>query len=118
MLNSTALTRRSLSARIRLSPLISPPSSPLRRSLLRSFSATSFRNEDGIASQFQHLQTQPTKSADGTSASELARRLSQNALPKLERPVIKKVCMVGSGATQIGQSGEFDFSGESRGRLQ
>lgn len=80
----------------------------------RSFTATAFRNEDNlIKNQFKHIQTQPTAGKDGTSASDLARRLSQAVLPKLERPNVKKVCIVGSGGLSIGQAGEFDYSGES-----
>jgi len=61
-----------------------------------------------ISSQFKHIQTK-----DGTSAaSDLARRLSQAVLPKLERPDVKKVCIVGSGGLSIGQAGEFDYSGQ------
>jgi hypothetical protein len=77
----------------------------------RSFSTT-LNRRDEVASQFQHLQTQPTKSADGTSAAELARRLSQSVLPKMSRPDVKKVVIVGSGGLSIGQAGEFDYSGE------
>ncbi|GAA5922065.1 carbamoyl-phosphate synthase (glutamine-hydrolyzing) CPA2 [Sporobolomyces koalae] len=89
---------------------------------LRSFSTTPSRlfthdltrnaevKEDDlvdISSQFKHIQTK-----DGTSAaSDLARRLSQAVLPKLERPDVKKVCIVGSGGLSIGQAGEFDYSG-------
>jgi len=79
--------------------------------IARSFSTTTNRH-DGVASQFQHLQTQPTKSADGTSSAELARRLSQSVLPKLTRPNVKKVVIVGSGGLSIGQAGEFDYSGK------
>lgn len=67
------------------------------------------QNEDlvDISSQFKHIQTK-----DGTSkASDLARRLSQAVLPKLERPDVKKVMIVGSGGLSIGQAGEFDYSG-------
>jgi hypothetical protein len=69
------------------------------------------QNEDlvDISSQFKHIQTK-----DGTSAaSDLARRLSQAVLPKLERPDVKKVMIVGSGGLSIGQAGEFDYSGKS-----
>lgn len=78
----------------------------------RSFSLSALRREDNISQQFQHIQTQPTAGKDGTSASDLARRLSQAVLPKLERPNIKKVCIVGSGGLSIGQAGEFDYSGQ------
>ena len=80
---------------------------------VRSLSSTAIRREDSIQSQFQHIQTQPTAGKDGTSAAELARRLSQAVLPKLERPIVKKVLIVGSGGLSIGQAGEFDYSGES-----
>lgn len=69
-------------------------------------------DEEAKASQYQHLQTQPTKaSASGETASELARRLTNNVLPKIDRPDVKKVCIVGSGGLSIGQAGEFDYSG-------
>ena len=45
------------------------------------------------------------------SPSELARRLSAKVLPKLPRPDVRKVVMVGSGGLSIGQAGEFDYSG-------
>lgn len=81
---------------------------------IRRREGASSKNKDqvDISSQYQHLQTQPTTSKDGTSASELARKLSQAVLPKLERPNVKKVCIVGSGGLSIGQAGEFDYSGE------
>ncbi|KAL8286674.1 hypothetical protein RQP46_004202 [Phenoliferia psychrophenolica] len=69
------------------------------------------RDKVDVSSQYQHLQTQPTAGKDGTSASDLARRLSQAVLPKLERPDVKKVLIVGSGGLSIGQAGEFDYSG-------
>ncbi|GAA6062082.1 hypothetical protein JCM10212_006505 [Sporobolomyces blumeae] len=106
---------RTFSSRLR-APLV-----PARS--LRTFSTTTKRSftldltrqaevkdaEDlvDISSQFKHIQTK-----DGTSAaSDLARRLSQAVLPKLERPDVKKVCIVGSGGLSIGQAGEFDYSG-------
>ncbi|KIK96688.1 hypothetical protein PAXRUDRAFT_825663 [Paxillus rubicundulus Ve08.2h10] len=45
------------------------------------------------------------------SPSELARKLSAQVLPKLARPNVKKVVVVGSGGLSIGQAGEFDYSG-------
>ncbi|KAF9243141.1 carbamoyl-phosphate synthase [Melanogaster broomeanus] len=45
------------------------------------------------------------------SPSELARKLSAKVLPKLARPDVKKVVVVGSGGLSIGQAGEFDYSG-------
>lgn len=47
------------------------------------------------------------------SPSELARRISAKVLPKLEKPDVHKVLVVGSGGLSIGQAGEFDYSGES-----
>ncbi len=46
-----------------------------------------------------------------SSPSELARRISAKVLPKLPRPDVRKVVMVGSGGLSIGQAGEFDYSG-------
>ncbi|GAA5857005.1 hypothetical protein JCM8547_007911 [Rhodosporidiobolus lusitaniae] len=105
--------------RIFSSRLRAAPAAPARS--LRAFSTTPRRTfvhdltrrgevkEElvDISSQFQHIQTK-----DGTSAaSDLARRLSQAVLPKLERPDVKKVMIVGSGGLSIGQAGEFDYSG-------
>lgn len=47
------------------------------------------------------------------SPSELARRISAKVLPKLPKPDVKKVLVVGSGGLSIGQAGEFDYSGTS-----
>jgi len=45
------------------------------------------------------------------SPSELARKLSAGVLPRLPRPDVQKVVVVGSGGLSIGQAGEFDYSG-------
>jgi len=45
------------------------------------------------------------------SPSEIARRISAKVLPKLPRPDVQKVLVVGSGGLSIGQAGEFDYSG-------
>ena len=45
------------------------------------------------------------------SPSALARALSSRVLPKLPRPAVSKVLVVGSGGLSIGQAGEFDYSG-------
>ena len=45
------------------------------------------------------------------SPSELARKISAKVLPKLPRPDVRKVVLVGSGGLSIGQAGEFDYSG-------
>lgn len=46
-----------------------------------------------------------------SSPSELARRISAKVLPKIPRPDVRKVVVVGSGGLSIGQAGEFDYSG-------
>lgn len=46
-----------------------------------------------------------------SSPSELARKISAKVLPKLPRPDVRKVVIVGSGGLSIGQAGEFDYSG-------
>ncbi|KAG8683314.1 carbamoyl-phosphate synthase (glutamine-hydrolyzing) cpa2 [Ceratobasidium sp. 394] len=46
-----------------------------------------------------------------SSPSELARKISARVLPKIERPDVRKVVVVGSGGLSIGQAGEFDYSG-------
>ena len=45
------------------------------------------------------------------SPSELDRRISAKVLPKIHRPDVRKVLIVGSGGLSIGQAGEFDYSG-------
>jgi len=45
------------------------------------------------------------------SPSELARKISAKVLPRIPRPHVKKVVVVGSGGLSIGQAGEFDYSG-------
>ena len=47
-----------------------------------------------------------------TSPSDIARKLSEKVLPRIPRPDVKKVLVVGSGGLSIGQAGEFDYSGE------
>ena len=46
-----------------------------------------------------------------SSPSDLARRLSADVLPKISRPDVRKVVVIGSGGLSIGQAGEFDYSG-------
>ena len=46
-----------------------------------------------------------------SSPSALARKISSKVLPKLPRPDVKRVVLVGSGGLSIGQAGEFDYSG-------
>ncbi|KAF8653317.1 hypothetical protein AX16_004017 [Volvariella volvacea WC 439] len=45
------------------------------------------------------------------SPSELARKISAKVLPKLPKPDVQRVLVVGSGGLSIGQAGEFDYSG-------
>lgn len=45
------------------------------------------------------------------SPSELARRISARVLPKIPKPDVRRVLVVGSGGLSIGQAGEFDYSG-------
>jgi carbamoyl-phosphate synthase large subunit len=45
------------------------------------------------------------------SPSQIARQISAKVLPKLPRPDVQKVVVVGSGGLSIGQAGEFDYSG-------
>ena len=56
----------------------------------------------GYAKEGEHVLNSP---------SELARKLSAKVLPKLPRPDVQKVVVVGSGGLSIGQAGEFDYSG-------
>lgn len=46
-----------------------------------------------------------------SSPSALARKISARVLPKIARPDVHKVVIVGSGGLSIGQAGEFDYSG-------
>ncbi|KAH9942217.1 carbamoyl-phosphate synthase [Epithele typhae] len=41
----------------------------------------------------------------------IARKISAKVLPKIPRPDVHKVLIVGSGGLSIGQAGEFDYSG-------
>lgn len=50
---------------------------------------------------------QPTLS----TPSEIAKKISAAVLPKIDKPDVKKVLVVGSGGLSIGQAGEFDYSG-------
>ncbi|KAF8622740.1 hypothetical protein AX15_006830 [Amanita polypyramis BW_CC] len=43
--------------------------------------------------------------------SDTARKISAKVLPKLPKPDVRKVVVVGSGGLSIGQAGEFDYSG-------
>lgn len=102
---------------------------PIRSSLLRQFSrcknigARSFHSTPHRALFFPtHTLRAVAAPAVGSyipkdgehvlnSPSEIARRISAKVLPKLPRPDVKKVVIVGSGGLSIGQAGEFDYSG-------
>ncbi|KAF9451498.1 carbamoyl-phosphate synthase [Macrolepiota fuliginosa MF-IS2] len=71
------------------------PSTPLRA--VAAPAVGSYTPKDG-----EHVLSTP---------SELARKISAKVLPKLPRPDVKKVVVVGSGGLSIGQAGEFDYSG-------
>lgn len=92
--------------------IIYPRTSSLCRLNKRAFSVVaSRRNTDDLSSQFKHTQTSAGGKDENSSSSDYARRLSQAVLPKLERPNVKKVCIVGSGGLSIGQvSNSFSLS--------
>ncbi|OCH89863.1 carbamoyl-phosphate synthase [Obba rivulosa] len=71
------------------------PTKPVRA--IAQAAVGSFGQEDG-----EHVLNSP---------SELARKLSAKVLPKIPRPDVRKVLIVGSGGLSIGQAGEFDYSG-------
>lgn len=125
LLNSTANT---LSKRV--AAIASPLSSSLAISATRAYSSARTSNywsityaKRGSHSSNSSIRTLTTSArlndvqvTSGTlqSPSELARKLSEAALPRIPRPDVKKVLVVGSGGLSIGQAGEFDYSGESR----
>lgn len=102
---------------------------PLRSSVLRQFSRCKYIGARSFHSTPQRALFFPTSALravaapavgsyipkDGehvlNSPSEIARRISAKVLPKLPRPDVKKVVIVGSGGLSIGQAGEFDYSG-------
>jgi len=85
----------------------------------RKFHSTTFRSGPFLPTKYLRAIAQPAVGSyvpkDGehvlNSPSELARKLSAKVLPKLPRPDVKKVVVVGSGGLSIGQAGEFDYSG-------
>jgi hypothetical protein len=72
--------------------------SPLQQRAL-SISATRYQDPKVV---------QPTLS----TPSEIAKKISSAVLPKIAKPDVKKVLVVGSGGLSIGQAGEFDYSGQ------
>lgn len=96
MLRSLPRARASL-------PLRSRPLAPILRSLARNYAVAA-----PAVGSYAQVDGEPTLN----SPSELARKISAKVLPKLEKPDVKKVLVVGSGGLSIGQAGEFDYSGE------
>ncbi|KAK8866132.1 carbamoyl-phosphate synthase arginine-specific large chain [Kwoniella newhampshirensis] len=100
MLRSVPLCRSALPVR----PLRTVPTLAARRvpAQTRSYAVAA-----PAVGSFGQVDGEPTLN----SPSELARRISAKVLPKLEKPDVKKVLVVGSGGLSIGQAGEFDYSG-------
>jgi carbamoyl-phosphate synthase large subunit len=105
---------------------LSPIQSSKLRAVLGSFTKLSARSFHLTATRYRPSPTLVARAIaapsvgdfvpkDGervlNSPSEVARRLSAKVLPKLPRPDVRKVVMVGSGGLSIGQAGEFDYSG-------
>lgn len=88
----TRLTRQFHVSRLRHAPTPTKPVQAIARSAVGSYA-----QEDG-----EHVLNSP---------SELARKISAKVLPKIPRPDVRKVLIVGSGGLSIGQAGEFDYSG-------
>lgn len=86
-------------------PLRSRPLAPFSRSPLLS---RNYAVAAPAVGSYAQVDGEPTLN----SPSELARKISAKVLPKLEKPDVKKVLVVGSGGLSIGQAGEFDYSGE------
>lgn len=103
--NASAMLRSLPRARAVL-PLRSRPLAPLARSPL----ARNYAVAAPAVGSYAQVDGEPTLN----SPSELARKISAKVLPKLEKPDVKKVLVVGSGGLSIGQAGEFDYSGESQ----
>ncbi|KAH9976198.1 carbamoyl-phosphate synthase [Lactifluus volemus] len=106
--------------------LLSPIRSSTSRAVLGSFTKYSARSFHLTATRYRPSPSLVARAIaapsvgdyvpkDGervlNSPSEVARRLSAKVLPKLPRPNVRKVVMVGSGGLSIGQAGEFDYSG-------
>lgn len=77
----------------------------------RGYHASS-NNARRLLSTTARLFEEKLESGTLSSPSDLARKLSEAVLPRIPRPDVKKVLVVGSGGLSIGQAGEFDYSGE------
>lgn len=82
-------------------------SARLRPTLLRPQKLVSRQYAVAAPAVGSYNESEPTLN----SPSELARRISAKVLPRLEKPDVRKVLVVGSGGLSIGQAGEFDYSG-------
>ncbi|GLB37752.1 putative carbamoyl-phosphate synthetase large chain, oligomerisation domain containing protein [Lyophyllum shimeji] len=101
-----------------LSRLRSPCLKALARTCSRSFHTTTIKRFAFAPTKVTRAVAAPAvgsyaKEGDHVlnSPSELARKISAKVLPKLPRPDVQKVLVVGSGGLSIGQAGEFDYSG-------
>lgn len=92
-----------------LSRTISARSFHVSRAATRAFNPTSLRQAVAAPAVGSYLPEGDEHVM--SSPSELARRISAKVLPKIPRPNVSKVLVVGSGGLSIGQAGEFDYSG-------
>jgi hypothetical protein len=110
-LRSLRSSTRSLhlpTASARPSPLVNPLSTTSTRFFSTSKAARAIA-APAVGDYHKAESGEPTLN----SPSELARKISSKVLPRLEKPDVKKVLVVGSGGLSIGQAGEFDYSGKS-----
>ncbi|KAG6813525.1 hypothetical protein H0H92_010230 [Tricholoma furcatifolium] len=101
-----------------LSRLRAPWLSATARISTRSFHSTTLKRLPFAPSKPLRAVAAPAVGSYGqegdhvlNSPSEIARKISARVLPKLPRPDVQKVLVVGSGGLSIGQAGEFDYSG-------
>lgn len=109
-LRSLRSSTRSLhlpTASVRTSPLVNPLSTTSTRFFSTSKAARAIA-APAVGDYHKAESGEPTLN----SPSELARKISSKVLPRLEKPDVKKVLVVGSGGLSIGQAGEFDYSGK------
>ena len=124
ILSGSSNTTRTLLTASRLTPSAPASSALLARKAQSSSSSTThlLRSPAVHAGRGRPLSTTAARkdaaatttapeSGTLTSPSDLARKLSEAVLPRIPRPDVKKVLVVGSGGLSIGQAGEFDYSG-------
>ena len=97
------ILRRPLASSARLFSTTPTRAYPRPTNPLKAVAAPAVGSYSGDAGGDEHTLNSP---------SELARRISSKVLPKIDRPDVKRVMVVGSGGLSIGQAGEFDYSGE------